>query len=55
MEVIDKDKPPQWKSIVKKIHKQKIKIKKSKSESEKSQFTEQVVDEKDENSFEEMR
>jgi len=53
MEVIDKDKPPQWKSIVKKIPKPKIKIKKSKSESEKSQFTEQVVDEKDENSFEE--
>jgi len=53
MEVIDKDKPPQWKSIVKKIHKPKIKIKKFKSESEKSQFTEQVVDEKDKNSFEE--
>jgi len=53
MEVIDKDKPQQWKSIVKKIHKPKIKIKKFKSESEKSQFTEQVVDEKDKNSFEE--
>jgi len=52
MEVIDKDKPPQWRSIVKKIRKPKIKIKNSKSESEKPQFTEQVVDKKDTNSFE---
>lgn len=53
MEVIDKDKPPQWKSIVKKIRKPKIKIKKSKSEPEIPQITKQIADEKDTNSFKE--
>jgi len=54
MEVIDKDRPSQWNSILKKFRKPKIKTKKSKSESENFQFTEQeIVDEKDTNSFEE--
>jgi len=54
MEVIDKDRPSQWNSILKKFRKPKIKTKKSKSESENFQFTEQeIVDKKDTNSFEE--
>ena len=46
MEVIDKDRPSQWNSILKKFRKPKIKTKKSKSESENFQFTEQEIVEK---------